>query len=83
MSQIAAERGFAPPNPGSYQMQVNHPGAFLVGSVSEVRDRLQELKEGLGLSRYILQMDLGNLDHLAVMKSIELLGTEIAPELTS
>lgn len=81
MSQIAAERGFAPPNPSSYQMQANHPGAFLVGSVSEVKDRLHELREGLGLSRYILQMDLGNLDHMAVMKSIELLGTEIAPEL--
>jgi hypothetical protein len=49
--------------------------------VNEVKDRLQELKQGLGLSRYILQMDLGNLDHMAVMKSIELLGNEIAPEL--
>ena len=80
MGQISAERGFAGPSPESYRMQVNHPGAFLVGSVSEVKDRLLELKEGLGLSRYILQMDLGNLDHQAVMKSIELLG-EIAPEL--
>ena len=80
MGQISAERGFAGPSPESYRMQVNHPGAFLVGSVSEVKDRLLELKEGLGLNRYILQMDLGNLDHQAVMKSIELLG-EIAPEL--
>jgi len=80
MGQISAERGFAGPSPESYRMQVNHPGAFLVGSVSEVKDRLLELKDGLGLSRYILQMDLGNLDHQAVMKSIELLG-EIAPEL--
>jgi alkanesulfonate monooxygenase SsuD/methylene tetrahydromethanopterin reductase-like flavin-dependent oxidoreductase (luciferase family) len=81
MSKIAAERGFAQPNPEAWQVQVNHPGAFMVGSPSEIVDRMLEVRDALGIDRYILQMDLSNVEHSLVMKSIELLGTEVAPAL--
>lgn len=81
MSKIAAERGFAQPNPEAWQVQVNHPGAFMVGSPSEIIDRMLEVRDVLGIDRYILQMDLSNVEHSLVMKSIELLGTEVAPAL--
>lgn len=79
MSKIAAERGFAQPTPEAWQVQVNHPGAFMVGSPSEIVDRMLEVRDVLGIDRYILQMDLSNVEHSLVMKSIELLGTEVAP----
>jgi probable LLM family oxidoreductase len=83
MRQIAAERGFAAPNRQAWEAQANGAGAFLVGDASEVAERILTLKEVLGHDRHILQMDGGFLDHLTVMKSIELLGTKVKPILAA
>ena len=81
MKQIAAERGFAVPDRNSWNAQANGEGAFLVGDANEVADRILALREKLGHNRHLLQMDAGLIDHKTVMKSIELLGTKIKPQL--
>lgn len=79
MSQISAERGFAAPNQQAWEVQANGDGAFMVGSPREVAQRMLEIRDALGIDRWILQMDLSNIDHKTVMRSIELLGTEVSP----
>ena len=81
MQQIAAERGFAVPSRQAWDAQANGDGAFIVGDANEVADRILRLREKLGHDRHILQMDGGFIDHLTVMKSIELLGSKVKPQL--
>jgi len=53
----------------------------LAGSPNEIADRLNDMRETLSNDRYIMHMDVGNVPHAAVMKSIELFGTEVMPQL--
>jgi alkanesulfonate monooxygenase SsuD/methylene tetrahydromethanopterin reductase-like flavin-dependent oxidoreductase (luciferase family) len=55
-------------------------GMTMVGEPSEVADRLIAFQRELGHSRQILQMDLSGIPHREVLRSIELLGTEVAPK---
>jgi alkanesulfonate monooxygenase SsuD/methylene tetrahydromethanopterin reductase-like flavin-dependent oxidoreductase (luciferase family) len=55
-------------------------GMTMVGDPSEIADRLIAFQRVLGHSRQILQMDLGGIPHQEVLRSIELLGTEVAPK---
>ncbi len=51
------------------------------GSPNEVADRILHLHQLLGHSRQILQMDVGGMPQRTVLKSIELLGTEVLPQI--
>jgi len=55
-------------------------GMTMVGDPSEIADRLIAFQRVLGHNRQILQMDLGGIPHQEVLRSIELLGTEVAPK---
>jgi alkanesulfonate monooxygenase SsuD/methylene tetrahydromethanopterin reductase-like flavin-dependent oxidoreductase (luciferase family) len=52
----------------------------MVGEPNEIADRLIAFQRELGHTRQILQMDLGGIPHREVLRSIELLGTEVAPK---
>lgn len=54
-------------------------GALLVGSPSEAIDRLHALHEDFGVERVLLRVDLGGASHAVVARTIELLGTIVAP----
>jgi probable LLM family oxidoreductase len=79
MAQIARERGFSQPNPGDYQLSTELEGALAVGSPEEVAEKILFQHEIFGHDRYLMQMDLGATPHDKVMRSIELLGTRVAP----
>ncbi|MET7770948.1 phosphotransferase [Nocardia sp. NPDC005366] len=49
------------------------------GSPDDIADRVIDLHELLGHDRQILQMDVGGMPHTELLRSIELLGTEVAP----
>ena len=46
----------------------------------EIADRILHLHAALGHSRQILQMDVGGMPHADFLRSIELLGTEVLPQ---
>ena len=52
----------------------------MVGEPNEIADRLIAFQCKLGHTRQILQMDLCGISHREVLRSIELLGTEVAPK---
>lgn len=58
----------------------NGPGStYAVGSPQQVAEKLLHHHEVLGHQRTMLQLAVGPLPHLEIMRAIELLGTEVAP----
>lgn len=80
MAAHAAERGI--PLPGRSRVDANYgPGGMVfAGSPEEIAERLVDFHRVLGHSRQIIQMDLGHMPHGDVLRSIELLGTEVLPK---
>ena len=54
-------------------------GALAVGSPQQVIDKILFQHELFGNDRFLLQMAFGSVSHEKVMRSIELLGTVVAP----
>lgn len=76
---ISRERGFSQPNRISYDMQSAPGGAIYVGNPEQVAEKILLTREHMGHDRHILQMDLASVPQKDVLKSIELLGTEVKP----
>ena len=81
MTQTSRERGTVAPTREQFDAFARESGPVLAGSPNEIVDRLSDMHETLGNDRYIMHMDVGNVPHAAVMKSIELFGTEVMPQL--
>ena len=79
MSQTASERGASAPSRADFDSFATESGPVLAGSPNEIVDRLSAMHDTLKHDRYIMHMDVGNVPHAAVMKSIELFGTEVLP----
>jgi alkanesulfonate monooxygenase SsuD/methylene tetrahydromethanopterin reductase-like flavin-dependent oxidoreductase (luciferase family) len=54
-------------------------GGLLVGSPQQVTEKLLEIHQTLGNTRYLAQIGLGGLPFAETARSIELLATEIMP----
>jgi alkanesulfonate monooxygenase SsuD/methylene tetrahydromethanopterin reductase-like flavin-dependent oxidoreductase (luciferase family) len=54
-------------------------GMVFAGDPEEIAERIVDLHHHLGHRRHFLQMDIGGMPQAEVLKSIELLGTEVAP----
>ncbi|PYD00008.1 LLM class flavin-dependent oxidoreductase [Microbacterium esteraromaticum] len=55
-------------------------GALFAGSPAEIVDKILWEHEMLGHTRFLAQVGLGGLDQRATLRSIELLATEVAPQ---
>ncbi|MCP2031774.1 putative LLM family oxidoreductase [Okibacterium sp. HSC-33S16] len=80
MTKIAAERGFTAPSRLGFDTQVARRGAIFAGSPNEVADKMIRLHEHMAYDRHALQMDWSGLPHAQVMRSIELLATDVMPQ---
>jgi alkanesulfonate monooxygenase SsuD/methylene tetrahydromethanopterin reductase-like flavin-dependent oxidoreductase (luciferase family) len=76
-----AEVGRPPMAPPGREAQLEPGGMVFAGSPDEVADRILHLHSLLGHTRQILQMDVGGMPHATYLKAIELLGTEVLPQL--
>ena len=77
----AAEAGRPAPAPSGRAADYE-PGAMVfAGGPNEVADRILHLHQLLGHTRQILQMDVGGMPHATFLKGIELLGTEVLPQI--
>ena len=77
----AAEVGRPAPAPSGRAADYE-PGAMVfAGGPNEVADRILHLHQLLGHTRQILQMDVGGMPHATFLKGIELLGTEVLPQI--
>ncbi|WP_092177422.1 Atu2307/SP_0267 family LLM class monooxygenase [Bosea sp. OK403] len=80
-TEIGRERGWSRATRAQFDAMCGPGGAFLIGSPETVRDKILAANEALGgLSRITFQMSSAMLETQAMQRSIELLGTEVAPE---
>ena len=79
MNRIGAERGWQPIGRAHFEREAGPEGALFVGSPQTVATKIVRAVKALGLSRFDLKYSNGTLPHDAMMKSIELCGTKVAP----
>jgi probable LLM family oxidoreductase len=79
-TEIGKERGWAPTTRGQYDFQRGPTGAFLIGDAETVAEKILYVNRVLGgISRVTFQMGVATLPHQKMLRSIEILGTEVAP----
>lgn len=79
MGKIGQERGWPQMTYDQYEAMRSPRGSLLVGDPQLVIDKLLMQQEVMGLTRYELQMSVGTMPHDLMLRSIELLGTVVAP----
>jgi probable LLM family oxidoreductase len=79
MDRIGRERGWPPMSRHDFDATRTLRGANFVGSPQEVVEKILFQHEIFGHDRFLMQMSVGTLPHASIMRSIELLGTEVAP----
>ena len=81
-TDIGKERGWPAVTRAAFDAQRGPRGALLIGSPDEVVEKIVRHSEALGgVSRFTFQMNAGSLPHEKLMRAIELLGTQVAPQL--
>jgi probable LLM family oxidoreductase len=79
MNRIGRERGWPPSGRREYEALRAPDGALAAGSPEQVAEKILYEHELFGHDRYLAQMSVGAVAHDAVMRSIELFGTKVAP----
>jgi probable LLM family oxidoreductase len=80
INRIGAERGWPPATRAQFEREAGPEGALCVGAPDTVAAKIIRTARALGLSRFDLKYSAGTLPHAAMMKSLELIGTRVAPQ---
>jgi probable LLM family oxidoreductase len=79
-TEIGKERGWSPTSRAHFDAQRGPMGALMIGDPETVAKKIIYVNEALGgISRVTFQMGVSSLPHSKMMRSIELLGTRVAP----
>lgn len=79
MDRIGGERGWPPLTRGRYEAGATLQGALVAGSPDDVAAKILYQHELFGHQRFLMQISVGTMPHDRVLRSIELLGTRVAP----
>lgn len=80
MTRVGKSRGWPTYTKQQYDTGRSKGGHLIIGDVAESVDKILKMKEIFGLSRFSAHMDVGGPSHAMLMKSIEIYGGKIAPE---
>ncbi|WP_018685840.1 LLM class flavin-dependent oxidoreductase [Actinokineospora enzanensis] len=80
MKYGARARGWTVPSRAEYDAWTKDANSIFAGSPDEIADRIITVGKLVGADRYAMQMDWAGVPHDKVMTAIELLGTEILPQ---
>tara|TARA_B100000579_G_scaffold224807_1_gene184060 strand:- start:2135 stop:3160 length:1026 start_codon:yes stop_codon:yes gene_type:complete len=79
-TKIGKERGWGPVTREQFDQQIGHLGAIVLGDPKQVSEKILRHSEALGgISRFQFQMDIADITHENLMKSIELIGKKVIP----
>jgi len=79
-THIGKERGWPPTTRANFEATRGKTGAYLIGTAEEIVEKILRENEVLGgLARITFQMTNVALEHGKMLKSIEMLGTKVAP----
>jgi probable LLM family oxidoreductase len=79
MTNLGRERGWGPMTTEQFDWMRSPEGSLVLGDPETVADKILRFKELLGVNRFELHISVGTLPHEKVLRSIELLGTKVAP----
>lgn len=79
MSRIGQERGWPPMTRNQYDAMIGPGGSLVLGTPQQVADKILRWRDVLGIERFMLHTSVGTMPHEQVLRSIELLGTVVAP----
>ncbi|MEM7799390.1 MAG: LLM class flavin-dependent oxidoreductase [Chloroflexota bacterium] len=79
MDQIGRERGWPPMSRAQFDASTDLRGANFIGSPDEIIEKILFQHQIFGHKRLLLQLGVGTMPHDKIMRSIELLGTKVAP----
>lgn len=79
MGRIGRERGWRPPTRQDFEADCEIGGALFVGDPDQVVEKVLYQHGLFGHQRFLIQLTVGPMPHDAVLRAIELLGTEVAP----
>lgn len=79
MTGLGAERGWGPMTRPQYDSMRSSQGSLVLGDPAQVAETILRWRDILGIERFMLHISVGTLPHEQVLRSIELLGTEVAP----
>jgi probable LLM family oxidoreductase len=80
INRIGGERGWPPTTREHFEREAGPDGALVVGSPATVAAKIVRTARLLGLSRFNMKYSAGTLPHATLMRSIELFGTKVAPQ---
>ncbi|MFZ0012723.1 MAG: LLM class flavin-dependent oxidoreductase [Acidimicrobiia bacterium] len=78
MSRLGRERGWGPMTREQFDWMRSPEGSLVLGDPETVASKILRFKEVLGVNRFELHVSVGTVPHPSVLRSIELLGTEVA-----
>mgnify|MGYP001308179476 CR=1 FL=1 len=79
MNIIGRERGWPPYTRATFDTERSLRGSLYVGDPEYVAEKIVLLRRNLGVTRFFLHVDVSLVPHREVLRSIELLGTKVAP----
>ena len=79
MNRIGRERGWPPLDREQYEASASLRGANVVGAPEQVAEKILWQHERFRHDRFLLQLDVGPMEHRDVLRAIELYGAEVAP----
>jgi alkanesulfonate monooxygenase SsuD/methylene tetrahydromethanopterin reductase-like flavin-dependent oxidoreductase (luciferase family) len=79
MNRIGLERGWPPMTRADYDAAASLRGANFVGTPEQVVEKILFQHEIFGHDRFLVQFTVGGIPHDGILRSIELLGREVAP----
>ncbi|ANS76551.1 luciferase [Paenibacillus yonginensis] len=79
MSKLGRERGWGRYDRAAFDAARSFQGALYVGGPEAVANKIIHLRKHVGITRFMLHTPVGTMPHAEVMRSIELLGKEVAP----
>lgn len=79
MGQIARERGFTPPSKAGFDAERSLHGSLFLGSPDQIIEKILLQHQLFGHQRFLMQTAAPGLSRAQMLRSIELLGTVVAP----
>ncbi len=79
MGRIGRERGWPPVTRQQFEASRSLRGSDFVGDPEEVIEKILFQHGLFNHQRFLLQLGLGGISHLKMMRAVELLGTNVAP----
>lgn len=81
MNRIGKTRGWPPFTKRQFLAGISQEGALYMGEPNQVTTKILEAIEMFGLTRFVAHIDVGGPSHVDLMKTIELFGSKVLPQI--